>query len=142
MTLSNSISFMLPGLPPSFNRLYYPAIEHIGGRIHSEIKLRPEVIAWKQSMLKYVPPFAFSPGSLFRVDWTAYYPFKNKNGGLRKLDTSNFQSVLHNMIAARLGFDDSRIKWGSFGSEDAEERRVMVTVVEVRMEDVCQNKQL
>lgn len=127
----NSISFMLPGLPPSMNRLYYPDVQHIDGRINVDIKLRSEVVAWKQSMLKYVPPFAFSPGSLFRVDWTAYYPFNNKNGSLRKLDTSNFQSVLHNMIAARLGFDDSRIKWGSFGSEDAGERRVVVMVMEV-----------
>jgi hypothetical protein len=96
------------------------------------IVLSDEARKWQSDMQFLIPRFAVVEGSFVQVDFAAYYRFYNRNGSLRKLDTSNFQFLLHNTIAKRIGIDDAYFKWGSFSSVDSEDEKVEVTLCERR----------
>ena len=69
--------------------------------------------------------------SLVHVDVVFHYPHFYKNGKLRRFDTHNVIKPLFDTIAEKAGFDDSRIKSGSWASKHCEQERVEVYLREV-----------
>lgn len=120
-----TIRFTLPTLPISANLSH--SVDFRRKRVHLSDSAR----RWKTDMQLLIPKFDLPQGTFFRVDFTAYYKFFHGNGKLRRVDTSNFQELLHNTIAARIGIDDCHIKAGSFDSVDAENEKIEVILTEI-----------
>ena len=117
--------FTIPCLPPSVNALH--------NIIYSQrkVELKPEILRWRTEIARYMPRVALSEGSLVRVDLVFHYPYLYQNGRLRRFDCHNMVKVLLDVIAWKAGFDDSRVKDGSWRSVDSEEEKVEVTLREL-----------
>lgn len=126
--------FTLPSLPPSINSAYSVLPSRgPGGRIHTEIRTKPAVRQWKTQAKEAmeVDGFKLHTTSLVWISITFHYPFKHGNGRLRRKDSHNYVKLVCDVVAERLGFDDSRIKAGTWASVDDEGERVEVMVREV-----------
>lgn len=130
-TAINSITFVLPGLPPSCNQLMAYRPVHVGGKIRIETKTRDDVYRWRSKMFQYIPPLKVNDGAFYRLDWVISYDWNYKNGNFKRIDSSNFQKALHDLVSKKLGFDDSRIKAGSFNTINSKVEQVQVTLTEL-----------
>lgn len=78
-----------------------------------------------------IPRFEIATTSLLRIEYTAHYPWRHRNGKRRKVDVSNLMKLLHDTICARIGVDDSRVSEGSFASVDSVSEKLEVTLREI-----------
>lgn len=114
--------------------LAFPSVNSLHQIIYSQrrVELKPEVRKWKNDAGEYVPRILLqSELSLIRVDVVFHYPFYYANGKLREFDTHNAVKPLIDMIAARVGFNDKRAKFGSWGSVDSEKWKIEVGLSEI-----------
>ena len=123
----NEWRFTIPLLPPSCNALHQIIWSQ------KKIELKPEIRKWKNDALEYVPRIVLtSPDSILRADTKFYYRFHYSNGKLRVFDTHNVLKPLLDLIAAKAGFNDNRVKGGSWDSEDSGVEKVEVILRELR----------
>jgi Holliday junction resolvase RusA-like endonuclease len=121
----NQVTFMIPLIPPSVNSLFN--IIYAQRRVEK----KPEVRAFCYRAKEYVKAIKLSENSLVRMDAVFSYPFHHKNGRLRKFDSQNLIKVVADVVADKCGFDDSRIKHGSWASIDSASESVTVTLTEL-----------
>lgn len=118
--------FVIPLLPPSVNSL------HVIIWSQRRVELRPEIRKWKNDAAVFVPRIVVqSANSILRADTKFYYPFYHANGKLREFDTHNVVKPLLDLIAAKSGFNDKRVKAGSWDSVDERNERVEVVLREL-----------
>lgn len=117
---------VIPFLPPSVNSLY--------NVIYSQrrVEKKPEVRAFCYRAKEYLRQFPVADDSLVRMDLVFAYPFNCKNGKLRRRDSQNMMKIISDLVAEKGGWDDSRIKSGSWESVDSENESVTVTLTEVK----------
>jgi hypothetical protein len=118
--------FTIPVLPPSVNALH--------NIIYSQrkVELKPEVRKWKNDATMFVPRIVLqSEKSIIRVDTVFHYRFYYANGNLREFDTHNAVKPLLDLIAAKAGFNDKRVKCGSWDSVHSIDEKVEVTLREL-----------
>lgn len=119
------MKFELP-LPPSVNSL----IEILWHR--REIRRAPSVERWRFKALDVMPRVQVSKGEgIIRADLEFHYAFMFKNGKMRTYDVHNAVKPALDVIAYKGGFNDRRIKQGSWTSVDDPVERVIVTLTEV-----------
>lgn len=120
-----SYNFVIPCLPPSANALHQI--------IYSQRKvvLKPEVMKWRSDAKLFVPRMELQPESLIEVATVFHYRHHHANGKLRRFDTHNMLKVLLDVIAEKVGFDDCRIKSGSWASVNSPDEKVEVRLREV-----------
>lgn len=119
------VQFVLPSLPMSINSLYQIIYSQ------RKVELKPECRTWKTKAKQYVPKFSVDDESVIRLDVAFSYPWRHKNGRLRKFDSQNLLKLLIDAVSEKIGIDDSRIKAGSWQSLDSETEKVVVTLTEV-----------
>lgn len=121
-----SSTVVIPFLPPSVNSLY--------SVIYSQrrVEKKPEVRAFCYKAKEYLRAFPVAADSLIRLDLVFAYPFNHSNGKLRRFDSQNMMKILADLVAEKGGWDDSRIKSGSWESVDSENESVTVTLTEVK----------
>lgn len=117
----SQVKFTINSVPPSVNALYQILYNQ------RRVILKPEVQAWKTSIKAEIP--AFDPGdSIVRVDMIFWHRWYYKNGNLRRWDAANCHKPLMDAICEKQGWDDSRVKFGSWGSVNSEQERTEVTL--------------
>ena len=126
VSVINEVRFTIP--------LAFPSVNSLHQIIYSQrrVELKPEVRKWKNEAKGHVPRFVLrSQSSLLRADIVFHYPFHYANGKLREFDTHNAVKPLLDVIAEKLGFNDKRVKSGSWDSVDAVSEKVEVVLREV-----------
>jgi hypothetical protein len=121
----NEVRFTLPSLPVTVNSLYQ--IRYAT----REVFLRPECYRWKSESKRYVPRFKVGDGSSVRVDLVFYFPFHYRNGKPRIFDAPNLIKLTIDTIAEKCGFNDYRVRVGSWDSVDSMNEKVEVVLREV-----------
>lgn len=116
---------VIPFLPPSVNSLYQI--------IYSQrrVEKKPEVRQFCQSAKQYIKAFRLTDSSLVHMDLLFAYRFNAKNGSLRRRDSQNMMKILVDVVAEKGGWDDSRVKSGSWDSVDSENESVTITLTEM-----------
>lgn len=118
--------FTIPVLPPSVNALHQIIWQQ------RRVELKPEIRKWKNDAAVFVPRICVaSDSSLLRVDTKFYYRFYYGNGKLRVFDTHNVLKPLLDLIAAKAGVNDLRMKSGSWDSEDSTDEKVEIVLREI-----------
>ena len=115
--MDKGLRFVIPSLPPSVNALYY-----INFRTR-QVGLKPEVAAWKSEAKSHIPIWTDrgeTTSGILRVDSVFTYNWYYQNGKLRQFDTPNMLKALFDVIAEKLGVNDSFLKSGSFESRHSE----------------------
>lgn len=122
--------FTIPTLPPSANALH--------DIIYRErrVVLKPSVIKWKSDAKLFIPRITIAADSLVEIQTTFYYRHYYANGSLRRFDTQNLLKCLIDTIANKIGFDDSRVKTGSWVSIDSRDEKVVVRLRECQLNPV------
>ena len=117
-------AFTIPCLPPSQNALH--------DIIYSQrrVVLKPTVLKWCSDAKLFVPRIQLQSSSLVEVNATFYFSLYYANGKVRKQDSANLLKILLDVIANKVGFDDSRIRRGSWDSVDDKNERVEVVLSE------------
>lgn len=117
--------FTIPTLPPSVNSLH--------NVIYSQrrVELKPEIRQWRSDAKVYIPRLELQADSLLDVVLIFHYRQRCANGSLRRFDTHNVVKPLLDLIAEKAGFDDARIKSGSWASIDSPREQVEVCLREV-----------
>lgn len=116
---------VIPFLPPSCNSLYDVLWNQ--RRVEKKSSVRSFCYRAKEHLRK----FPLSDGSLVRMDLVFAYPFNHKNARLRRKDTHNMVKILADLVAEKGGWDDSRMKSGSWESVDSESESVTITLIEL-----------
>lgn len=114
--------------------LAFPSVNSLHQIIYSQrrVELKPEVRKWKNDAAVFVPRIQLqSEYSIIRVDTVFHYRFFYGNGKLRIFDTHNAVKPLLDLIAAKAGFNDNRVKCGSWDSVDSANEKVEVVLREV-----------
>jgi hypothetical protein len=114
--------------------LAFPSVNSLHQIIYSQrrVELKPEIRKWKNDAGEYVPRIILrSQSSLIRIDVVFHYPFYYANGKLREFDTHNAVKPLLDLIAAKAGFNDKRVKSGSWDSADSKDEKVEVVLREL-----------
>jgi hypothetical protein len=122
----NEVRFTIP--------LAFPSVNALHNIIYSRrrVELKPEVLKWKNDAAVFVPGIKLrSEASIVRVDAVFYYRFYYNNGKWRVFDTHNAVKPLLDLIAAKAGFNDLRVKCGSWDSVDSVDEKVEVVLREV-----------
>lgn len=99
-----SLSFVLPSFPISFNQLY--EIDH-NRRI---VRLSDQAALWKTRTIPFVRPCRWPEEWLLKL--TLVYEsdkWHYKNGNLRRLDIQNLEKLCIDTMFAKWGTDDSRL---------------------------------
>ena len=117
-------SFTIPCLPPSVNSLH--------NIIYSQRKvvLKPEILKWRSDIALFIPRIQVNESSLLRVDVVFHHRYNYANGKLRVFDVHNMVKVLMDVLAWKVGFNDCRIKFGSWASVDSNDEKVEVKLSE------------
>ena len=111
-----------------------PSVNALNNIIYSQRRVvtKPEVLKWRSDASAFIPRIKLmSKESFIRVDALFCYPFYHRNGTLRVLDTQNMMKALIDTIAWKAGFNDLRVKSGSWDSADDTNERVEVQLTEV-----------
>lgn len=74
------------------------------------VYLSKEARAFKTRVKMSMPPMDLKGNELFELHIRYHYNFYYKNGNLKKIDSSNFDKLLLDAIAEKLGVDDSQFK--------------------------------
>jgi Holliday junction resolvase RusA-like endonuclease len=118
--------FVIPFIPPSVNTIYQIIFSQ------RRVEMKPEVRLWKTKAKEYIPNLTpFEDSHLFSIDVKYYYDWYYKNGRFKKFDTANLLKILIDAIAEKCGFDDSRVKVGSWESYHTTSERVEVVVKQI-----------
>ena len=121
----NEVRFTLPSLPITVNSLYQIIWSQ------RRVELKSECRQWKSESKKYVPRFKVSDESSVRIDITFYFPFHYRNGKPRVFDVANLLKLTIDCVAERCGFNDYRVRLGSWASVDSVNEKVEITLREV-----------
>ena len=122
----NEVRFTLPSLPVTVNSLYQIRWTT------REVFLRPECYRWKSESKGHVPRFKLSSGeSSVRIDLVFHFPFHYRNGKPRVFDAPNLIKLTVDTIAEKCGFNDYRVRLGSWDSVDSVNEKVEVVLREV-----------
>jgi len=97
------LKFIIPTLPASMNQIY----NIIYGL--RKIELKPEVRLWKNDAKQYIPPWSYPDESLFWISLEFHGNWRVRSGKIKKVDHANMEKVVIDVVAEKLGFDDSRI---------------------------------
>ena len=97
------MDFRLPSPPPSMNAIY----QIIYGQ--KRVELKPEVRAYKSTAKMYVPPFDVTVTDKVGIKMDVSQDWFFKNGNMKKQDVQNMAKVLIDVIAEKMGFDDSQV---------------------------------
>lgn len=116
---------VVPFLPPSVNSLY----DVIWNQRRVEKKSSVRSFCYRAK--EHLRAFRLTDGALVRMDLVFAYPFNHKNAKLRRKDTHNMVKVIADIVAEKSGWDDSRMKSGSWESVDSEVESVTITLIEV-----------
>lgn len=98
-----TISFRLPSPPPSMNSLYN-VIFH-----QRRVVMKPEVAAWKTQMKMFVPRFSVTANDKVSMSCEVIQNWHFKNGKVKRQDVHNMSKVLVDLVAEKMGFDDSQV---------------------------------
>jgi len=98
-----SVDFRLPTPPPSMNALYQI---HYAKR---QVFMKPEVRAYKNTAKLYVPPFDTKKEDMLGIEMAVSQDWYFKNGAMKKQDVQNMAKVLIDIVAEKMGFDDSQV---------------------------------
>lgn len=103
--------FTIPMLPTSMNQIYVVIPYWSQKRI--EMRLRDDVLLWKNSAKDYIPPWdedvpEEGNGTVW-MSFSIYNQWLTKEGKFRKLDLQNLLKVMIDVIADKLGFNDSMV---------------------------------
>lgn len=99
-----SLSFVLPSFPISFNQLY--EIDH-NRRI---VRLSDQAALWKTRTVPFVRPCRWPSEWLLKLTLVYESPkWHYKNGNLRRLDIQNLEKLCIDTMFAKWGTDDSRL---------------------------------
>jgi Holliday junction resolvase RusA-like endonuclease len=113
-----------------------PSVNALNNVIWSQRRVvpKPEVLKWRSDASCFIPRITLMvKDSIIRVDLTFHYPFHYRNGNMRMFDTHNLVKCLLDTIAWKAGFNDLRIKQGSWASVDSIDEKV-----EVRLREISQ----
>lgn len=116
---------VIPFLPPSVNSLY----DVIWNQ--RKVEKKSSVRSFCYRAKEHLRRFPLSDGALVRMDLVFAYPFNHKNARLRRKDSQNMIKIIADLVAEKGGWDDSRMKSGSWESVDSEMESVTVTLTEV-----------
>lgn len=116
---------VIPFLPPSVNSLYNVIYNQ------RRVEKKPEVRVFCYRAKEHLRAFRLSGDALVRMDLVFAYPFNHKNAKLRRKDTHNMVKIIADLVAEKGGWDDCRMKSGSWESIDSEVESVTVTLIEV-----------
>lgn len=126
---ANTVKFCLLSLPGSKNIIY-----EFGYTVNSprpQKRLKAEWALWASRIKPNIPLFKIAEMSLIRIDRCYYYPFFYGNNRLRKVDTANMDELLFDVVAQKIGVDDSKFKFGYLDSRNSQDSRVDVILTEV-----------
>lgn len=116
---------VIPFLPPSVNSLY----DVIWNQ--RKVEKKSSVRSFCYRAKEHLRRFPLADGALVKMDLIFAYPFNHKNARLRRKDTHNMVKVIADLVAEKGGWDDSRMKSGSWESVDSENESVTVVLTEV-----------
>lgn len=116
---------VIPFLPPSVNSLY----DVIWNQ--RKVEKKSSVRSFCYRAKEHLRAFRLTDGALVRMDLVFTYPFNHKNARLRRKDTHNMVKILADLVAEKGGWDDCRMKSGSWESVDSEVESVRITLVEL-----------
>lgn len=121
----NEVRFTLPSLPVSVNSLYQI--------IYSQrrVELKPECRLWKSEAKGHVPRFKVGNESSVSMDIVFHFPFHYRNGKPRIFDVANLLKLTIDTIAEKCGFNDYRVRLGSWASVNSANEKVEVILREV-----------
>lgn len=94
--------FTLPKLPASQNAIYNILFSL------KRVEMKPEVRLWKTEMKEYIPPWKVPEGGLW-ITLVFYGNWHTKAGKVKTVDLPNLIKVTVDVIAEKLGFNDSLI---------------------------------
>lgn len=100
---SKSVSFRLPSPPPSMNSIYN-VLYH-----QRTVAMKPEVRAYKTQMKFFVPKMTVGTDAKVSMSFEVVQDWFFKNGKLKKQDVHNMSKVLVDLVAEKMGFDDSQV---------------------------------
>lgn len=129
----NSITFKLPGLPPSKNKLR--KLDLSGRRKFQSGKSQyilqsDEARQWSNRIWPVIPMFEIAESSFLHLEMEFHYPWFYANGRLRIFDSANLQEALQDVICKRIGVNDARIKSWVGGSVNDDDEYVLVKLEE------------
>ena len=124
-SVANEVRFTLPSLPITVNSLYQIIWSQ------RRVELKSECRQWKTESKGHVPRFKVADNSTVRVDLVFYFPFHYRNGKPRIFDAPNLIKLTIDTIAERCGFNDYRVRVGSWDSVDSVSEKVEVVLREV-----------
>lgn len=101
--MGRAVDFRLPSPPPSMNALYQ-ILYH-----KRTVEMKPEVRAYKTSAKMYVPRFETGKEDKIGISMSVAQDWFFKNGAMKKQDVQNMAKVLIDIVAEKMGFDDSQV---------------------------------
>lgn len=116
---------IIPFLPPSVNALY----DVIWNQRRVEKKSSVRSFCYRAK--EHIRIFRLRDGALVRMDLVFAYPFNHKNAKLRRKDSQNMIKIIADLVAEKGGWDDCRMKSGSWDSVDSEVESVTITLTEI-----------
>ena len=104
VTGGESLSFVLPSLPVSFNKLY--EIDH-NRRL---VRLTDQAALWKTRTIPFVKPCRWPQDWLLKLTLVYESPsWLTKQGKVRRVDHLNFDKLCVDTLFAKWNTDDSRL---------------------------------
>jgi hypothetical protein len=99
-----TLSFVLPSFPISFNKLY--DINHLS----RSVRLTDQAALWKTRTIPFVKPCRWPQEWLLALTLTYESPsWLTKKGKLRRVDVQNLEKLVIDTMFAKWGTDDSRL---------------------------------
>lgn len=113
--------------------LPFPSVNSLHQILYAKrkVELRPEVRKFRNDAVLFIPRITLTPDSDVRVDLTFHYPLTYANGKPRRRDCHNGVKVILDLIAERCGFDDCRVRFGSWASVNAKDEKIEVRLREI-----------
>ena len=122
-----TLSFVLPSFPISFNKLY--DINHLS----RNVRLSDQAALWKTRTIPFVKPCRWPQEWLLKLTLVYESPsWLTKKGKLRRVDVQNLEKLVIDTMFAKWGMDDSRLV--EIISSKAYGQREQVRVVLQRVE--------
>lgn len=128
----NAVTFTLPSLPVSKNKLYGPEPRSIHG---DRVTWGPTTAAklWRSSMQRYVKLLTIAPTSSVRIDLWFFIDRFTRDGQWRRLDVANYIDWTIDTVAQKQHWGDHLCGCGSWGwSHDPDKPRVVIRLTELR----------
>lgn len=111
---SKSVTFRLPSPPPSMNSIYNVLYNQ------RTVAMKPEVRAYKTQMKFFVPKMTVTDNQHVSMTFEVVQNWHFKNGKIKKQDVHNMSKVLVDLVAEKMGFDDSQVWYFAMSKTDSE----------------------